>query len=444
MYPPKYKQVKAIGTGSFANAFKYELEGVPICVKQLKKEYYNNPDYVKRFKREIQILKELKGHKNIIEIIEDGEKTDKKQLWYSMTLGSDNLYNFIKKKNDLDLKERLCIFEQIVNAIKYGHSKSILHRDLSPNNILIIGNDIENVKVCDFGLGKNSKSLSKYTHSEIQGYGQRYYVAPEQLISLKHTNSHSDTYALGKVLYFIITGKDPINIKGTDFKTLIDKATDDEKNNRHCDIENFEIEYLGIKNLIFNSKITSGYKNLKDISLQTEIDWSEFHFVFNKQDTNLTQDNYVTPIIKILINKSNLNDYYKAVNLTIEEFINKFTENLFNVRIDFELLDNIGDIFINVYHFSKNNQIKLLILCKLWSLFCYFNRYYLKNLIKEVFDDNLLQNDIEIPFASFILNYGVSIPIEEFDIIPTAIKTVLLKLQSETNTNTDEIIDDIF
>jgi hypothetical protein len=75
-------------------------------------------------------------------------------------------------------------------------------------------------------------------------------------------------------------------------------------------------------------------------------------------------------------------------------------------------------------------KIKQLLIGKLWILFCFYNGYYLKNIIKEIFNKNELPTEIEVLVARFILNLGIPVPIEEFESIPSSIKEVLLQMQN--------------
>jgi len=95
----------------------------------------------------------------------------------------------------------------VVEAQFAAHSNNVLHRDLSPNNILIA--DKGQVWVADFGLGKDYDRRSMGGKSSLAGHGTQSYVAPEQLEKLRNATERSDVYSLGEIFYFILTGKTP-------------------------------------------------------------------------------------------------------------------------------------------------------------------------------------------------------------------------------------------
>jgi eukaryotic-like serine/threonine-protein kinase len=223
----KLKQGHEKKAGFFCEVTKFTDEnGKEFARKTLKKMHVKNDDYRYRLTREIDLLKELQGHKHIIELI-DYSKSEA-DVWYLMPYAKQNLYDYIKDNNQkLAKEERFQLAEQIISAIKYAHDKNKLHRDISPSNILLLEDEgMLIVKVCDFGLGKDRESLSFHTKSSASGYGQILYVAPEQKIQLNKSTNKSDIYSLGKLMYFIFTGRDPNNYKSFELDTLYTKATE--------------------------------------------------------------------------------------------------------------------------------------------------------------------------------------------------------------------------
>ena len=213
--PPDWT-IACDGEGYFCQVKKYTIPHTEesVAVKVLKREYRDNADYVYRFKREIDLLRVLAGHPNVIELIDSEMDEENKGYWYSTPVADYNLYNFIKKYNNrLELKQRLYIFKHILEALRYSHGKSVIHRDLAPTNVLVLFNLHDSsapvIKVADFGLGKNLEGTSHFTHVATENYGQYLYVAPEQRESLSQATDKSDIYSLGKLLYFVLTGKDP-------------------------------------------------------------------------------------------------------------------------------------------------------------------------------------------------------------------------------------------
>ena len=203
-----FKGKLTTGQGYFCIIKKYtdESTGDEYALKELKKEKYTNQEYRYRLLREIKLLGDLQGCENVVRLVSYGNDEHSEKLWYIMPLAQSNLYDFIRKNSSkLTISNKFEIAGQVINAIKYAHERNILHRDISPNNVLIFikANKII-VNVTDFGLGKDTASLSYYTGSSVSGYGQILYVAPEQRAKLKDSTVKSDIYSLGKLLILFL------------------------------------------------------------------------------------------------------------------------------------------------------------------------------------------------------------------------------------------------
>ncbi|AYB40260.1 serine/threonine-protein kinase [Brevibacillus laterosporus] len=228
------------GSGYFCDVKKArDASGRIVAVKQLKSVFVTNSDYVYRFKREIELLERLNGVQHIVPCL-DKELDDVNLVYrYMMPFATFNLYNYIRNNNNkISLEERIHIYDQVLEGMRYAHSEKILHRDIAPNNVLLFMNkDGIEVKISDFGLGKDYKSLSNFTKS-VGMYGQQLYVAPEQYEQLNNATEQSDIYSLGKLLYFVITGRDPLTIQsGVKFQGIIQKAVRDNPKERFESIE---------------------------------------------------------------------------------------------------------------------------------------------------------------------------------------------------------------
>ncbi|WP_419871808.1 serine/threonine-protein kinase [Candidatus Pristimantibacillus sp. PTI5] len=247
---PKRVHIKSIGNGYFSNVSTYmdEKTGRKFARKKLLKEHWDNEDYIVRFKREVELLKELQGHPHVVDLFD--YDLDTKELQYDMELADDNLYEHIRKNNGkLLITDRLIIFEQILHAICVAHSRSIIHRDLSPKNILTWNTTpCTLVKLADFGLGRSNRELKQHTKSNVSDFGHVLYVAPEQRERLKDGTHLSDIYSLGRLLAFILTGRDPDNVMSNQaFYPIIKKATRREPSDRYDNVELMRDAYLSLK-----------------------------------------------------------------------------------------------------------------------------------------------------------------------------------------------------
>ena len=134
----QYKYVSVVGEGyfSFVKQYQNRNTGELFAVKELKKDFAKNTDYIHRFRREIDLLKTLSGCENIIELID--YQIDENANLYIMPLATTNLYDYVKRNNaNLSSEQRIALFDQVLNAIKFSHSKRVLHRDIYPRNVLL-------------------------------------------------------------------------------------------------------------------------------------------------------------------------------------------------------------------------------------------------------------------------------------------------------------------
>lgn len=229
-----FKEITPIGSGYFADVFKGfdEKNNKTVVIKKLKDEFLSNCDYKERFKSEIEITMNLTNIPNIIEIFD----YDLDDYWYLMEYCDYNLYDYIiKYKDKISFSDKLDIFKEILLTIKEIHSNDIIHRDISDRNILIKNTDSRNqLKLCDFGLGKDIYESKYETKSIINGYGTDFYVSPEQQLCLKNATKASDIFSLGKLLYFLITRKNKNLVlqEKNEINNLIKIMIDDDFNKR--------------------------------------------------------------------------------------------------------------------------------------------------------------------------------------------------------------------
>ena len=168
-----YRHIAVIGQGHFASVKKYacKITGQQVAIKMLKNEHLDNKDYKHRFAREVELLGQLNEHPHIIDIL-DSELSDSLYA-YIMPLATTHLHEYLKPRGDLSLHQRLLFFDQVLDAVKYLHKNSIVHRDISPRNVLLFnsGSGSMSVVLSDFGLGKELSEDIAYTRSSIAYYG---------------------------------------------------------------------------------------------------------------------------------------------------------------------------------------------------------------------------------------------------------------------------------
>lgn len=174
----------------------------PVAVKVLRSELSGDEEFVKRFHREAESVAGL-SHPNIVAIYDIGEEDDCYYIVMEYIHGM-SLKEFIRDYFPVSISESVHLMKQIVRAIAYAHAHGIVHRDIKPHNILV--DESEHIKVTDFGIALAvSNTTITYTHSIM---GSAHYLSPEQARGGKAT-AKSDIYALGIVMFELLTGRLP-------------------------------------------------------------------------------------------------------------------------------------------------------------------------------------------------------------------------------------------
>ena len=437
-YMDKLKHIALKGQGYFCTVKQYADEsGIEFALKELKKEHFPNDDYRYRLNREISLLRELQGCDNIIELLDSGQDITNEKLWYLMPFAKQNLYDYIKRNNgDMPKELRYDLVQQIINAIKFAHQKGILHRDISPNNVLVFEKDGKiTLKVCDFGLGKDTESLSFYSGSSASGYGQILYVSPEQRIRLKDSTVQSDIYSLGKLVYFIFTGKDPDNLKQFELSSLVAKCIEDNPADRFSTIEEFETHFGSLRELQLNQKIDIQHLTLEEVLNSTgAIDWIKLHQILVKGNyiEHVYRD-YISPVNKLLLKEDYLKQYYSAVGNAIKDFVKTYAERLEEcyqtVRWPFNAMGTFGEVLVQLIKNVNDEEVRLICFKQLWYLAYEADQWSVQREIKEVFNDKFISPAIETQLTEFIIARETKIEMSLFSglTLPTIVKAGIIK-----------------
>lgn len=215
-----------IDSGSFADVYK--IKGTKKAKKKLKYQEQAQKDARHRFKREYEITESLKDLNHIIYV----NNYNPTEGSYEMELADSDLYDFITKEGPISDTQKLRIIHHVLETMSCVHGRNIIHRDLTPQNILYVD---EMVKISDFGVGKELNQGYSHNTFMTKDIGQLHYSAPEQLKSLKDAGKEADVFSLGRLINFILTSE-PSNF-GHDFKMVCRKATAKNPANRYSDAE---------------------------------------------------------------------------------------------------------------------------------------------------------------------------------------------------------------
>ncbi len=201
----RYEVQEIIGVGGMALVYKaYDrVDDRIVAIKILKDEYLSNEEYRLRFKNESKAISVL-NHPNIVKVY-DVCFSDTLQYIVMEHVEGITLKEFIKRQKVLEWKEALLFIVQILKALQHAHDKGVIHRDIKPQNILLLPN--ASIKVTDFGIA-GFKRGEIHSVAENDAIGSVHYVSPEQAKG-DYTDEKSDIYSVGVVMYEMLTGKMP-------------------------------------------------------------------------------------------------------------------------------------------------------------------------------------------------------------------------------------------
>ena len=199
----KYRMEAEIGRGGFGTVFRAEDVdlGRPVAIKVLDPLYMRDQRWVARFRREARMMASL-DHPNIVPIYDINEEEGR--LYIAMKyIDGPELADLISEEGGLPWDRVVAIVDQIASALDYAHQRDIIHRDIKPANILISNGQ---AMLTDFGLAQivSSNSLSASVFGGVTGTYN--YISPE-VFNDEAVTPASDVYALGCVLYEMLTGQ---------------------------------------------------------------------------------------------------------------------------------------------------------------------------------------------------------------------------------------------
>mgnify|MGYP005924095479 FL=1 len=210
-----YTVRELIGTGGMANVYKAVVgpggpvpEGTVVAVKVLRQELMHDPDLVRRFKNESKAISIL-SHPNIVKVY-DVSVTDKLQYIVMEYVDGITLKEYLKQRGGaLTWKETVHFATQILSALQHAHSKGIIHRDVKPQNIMLLADG--SIKMMDFGIARFSRAQSQTVSDKA--IGSVHYISPEQAKG-ERTDARTDIYSVGVMLYEMLSGRLPFDGDG--------------------------------------------------------------------------------------------------------------------------------------------------------------------------------------------------------------------------------------
>ena len=200
----RYEIHELIGVGGMAYVYKaYDrVEGRWVAIKILKEEFSNNSDFLRRFRNESKAIAVL-NHPNIVKVY-DVSFGDQIQYIVMEVLDGITLKEYIEQEGTIRWQEAVHFTTQILMALECAHEKGIIHRDIKPQNIMLLQDG--SIKVADFGIARFLQSETQTMTDKA--IGSVHYIAPEQA-SGDYITDKADIYSVGVMLYEMLTGKLP-------------------------------------------------------------------------------------------------------------------------------------------------------------------------------------------------------------------------------------------
>lgn len=200
----RYEIQELIGVGGMANVYRAVdiLEQKIVAVKILRDEFLSNEEFVRRFKNESKTIAIL-SHPNIVKVY-DVSFSDKYQFIVMEYVNGITLKEYITQKGTIHWKEVVHFSTEVLEALRHAHSKGVIHRDIKPQNIMLLENG--QIKVMDFGIARFARSETRSTSDKA--IGSVHYISPEQARG-EHTGPPTDLYSVGVMMFEMLTGQLP-------------------------------------------------------------------------------------------------------------------------------------------------------------------------------------------------------------------------------------------
>ena len=203
MLDDRYEILELIGSGGMANVYKARCHRLNrlVAVKILKSDLADNADFRRRFRDESRAVAQL-SHANIVSVYDVSTSGETEYIVMELIDGI-TLKQYMERRGRMDWREALHFISQIMRGLSHAHSRGIIHRDIKPQNIMVLRDG--SVKVADFGIACLANASQTLTQEAL---GSVHYISPEQARG-DRIDARSDIYSAGVVLYEMLTGRLP-------------------------------------------------------------------------------------------------------------------------------------------------------------------------------------------------------------------------------------------
>jgi eukaryotic-like serine/threonine-protein kinase len=211
----QYRLLEKLGEGGMGEVYlaEHQLLKRPCALKLINPDLEDKSIALARFEREVQSAAQL-SHPNTIEIYDYGRADDGTFYYVMEYLPGLSVADLIRRGGPLPASRAVYIARQVCGALAEAHRRGMIHRDLKPANILVavLGGECDVAKVLDFGLVKltdPAAAAGPQLTAEYSVSGTPAFMSPEQAFAQGDIDGRADLYALGAILYFMVTGKPP-------------------------------------------------------------------------------------------------------------------------------------------------------------------------------------------------------------------------------------------
>jgi len=430
----KYQFGEVIGSGGFGEIFEGKrVEDGWVCA--IKKLFVSaDEEDKKRFHREVRMQAQLR-HKNVVPII--GYNLEDDPPWFVMSRALFNLREYLINRKG---ESEIWIIYEIAAGISHAHENGVIHRDLKPENVLFL-KDQDNqlyVAVSDFGLGRfitrDSPSLTK-THISM---GTIEYMAPEQYTDAKNVDHQADIYALGKILYEILTGEVPYPKMDYSkiprkFVYIIQKSCQDS-----CDER-----YRSIKEMINDLAVITQEERL--LTKPAEMIRDEARAMLEDQDFTASK---IEKLARLLMENTDDNAVLTEIlpklpdpilqslienHISILTPVLKVYDEAVSGELPFEYCDIVANFYKKVFFWTDSDEVRVMIIRRLPKLGYLHNRWHVgmvfARIVSKIDDPSLIlavrdilqsDNDMTVWCKNYFDEYS----------LPSGIRNVLKKLSS--------------
>jgi len=374
-----------INSGGFGEVFRATIldDGRKVAVKRLLRPFTDTD--VKRFGREVRIMASL-THTNILPVLYHNLDGDPPS--FVMPLAEFNLDDLLYEIRQND-DRRSFIFQQILEGIYFAHEAGVIHRDIKPQNILILKGD--HVAITDFGLGRflDRDSTTITTHGDQ--FGTIAYASPEQFAEFCQADIRSDIYALGKILFQMLSPLPVfpiVNFTGMEGKYvyIIQKCIENDPDKR----------YQSVRELIDDFQLLSQKEfNVESPSQLAKKMIGEIVDPFS----DAVDSKGLRELTKILLDNTDNEDLYLEIlpilpdELISKMFINHNTSFMSIIQVydqflakslPFNYCDSVANFYQQVFWLSDNYAIKSMVFDRLLSMGWNHNRYHVRDVLASI------------------------------------------------------------